>query len=259
MKKLNKIIEYAVHIEVLTGLHIGGSQEKVEIGGLDNPVIRAVMKDNTPYIPGSSLKGKIRSLLEQALGIDCLNSKSSKETDKGDNKNEEEENKEEKHNPKICPICKAFGSSQSDDNNYNHRSRLIFRDLYLTEESKKKLEELDTDYPYTEIKHETAIDRITGKAKRGSLRETERVPAGTHFEGTLVVQVFSDDDKTDSELSEGELLKMLKDGVELLNRDYLGGSGSRGYGHVKVELKKVKVLEVKVEDQRVKLEEVNSD
>ena len=237
MKKLHKIIEYAVHIEVLTGLHIGGSQEKVEIGGLDNPVIRAVMKDNTPYIPGSSLKGKIRSLLEQALGIDCLGARNGQ----GHSTN--------------CPICKAFGSSQSDDSNYNHRSRLIFRDLYLTEESKKKLEELDTDYPYTEIKQETAIDRITGKAKSGSFRETERVPAGTHFEGSLVVQVFSDDDKTDSELSEGELLKMLKDGVNLLNRDYLGGSGSRGYGHVNVELKKVKVLEVKVEDNLVKLVE----
>ena len=241
MKKLNKIIEYAVHIEVQTGLHIGGSQEKVEIGGLDNPVIRAVMKDNTPYIPGSSLKGKIRSLLEQALGIDCLGARNVK------------------GHSTTCPICKAFGSSQSDDNNYNHRSRLIFRDLYLTEESKKKLEELDTDYPYTEIKHETAIDRITGKAKKGALRETERVPAGTHFEGSLIVQVFSDGEKGDSELSEEELLKMLDDGVELLNRDYLGGSGSRGYGHVKVELTKAKVLEVKVEDQRVKLEEVNSD
>jgi len=241
MKKLNKIIEYAVHIEVLTGLHIGGNQEKIEIGGLDNPVIRAVLKDNTPYIPGSSLKGKIRCLLEQALGIDCLGSRNNK------------------GHSTHCPICKAFGSSQSDDNNYNHRSRLLFRDLYLTEESKKKLEELDTDYPYTEIKHETAIDRITGKAKGGSLRETERVPAGTHFEGSLVVQVFSDDKEADSELSEEELLKILDDGVELLNSDYLGGAGSRGYGHVKVKLKKAKVLEVKVEDQMVKLEEVNSD
>jgi CRISPR-associated protein Csm3 len=67
MNKLNKKIRVKTKMEIITGLHIGDSKDNVEIGGIDNPIVRRTI-DNVPYIPGSSLKGKIRSLLEQIAG-----------------------------------------------------------------------------------------------------------------------------------------------------------------------------------------------
>ena len=68
MKQLIKKIKIQTSITLVTGLHIGGSSENVEIGGIDSPVIKLGTRENQPYIPGSSLKGKMRCLLEQAAG-----------------------------------------------------------------------------------------------------------------------------------------------------------------------------------------------
>ena len=72
MEKLIKKIKITTTIEVKTGLHIGGSSESVEIGGIDNPVIKVATKDSQPYIPGSSIKGKMRCLLEQIRGASTV-------------------------------------------------------------------------------------------------------------------------------------------------------------------------------------------
>lgn len=199
-------------LELKSGLHIGAGRDAVKIGGLDNPVVRSVMRDNQPYVPGSSLKGKMRSLVELSEGVDCTSHQ-----DRNDH----------------CVVCKVFGGSVANDN--NHASRLIFRDAYLQEEDARKLQEADTDYPYTEVKAETAIDRLTGRAKGKTLRQTERIPAGVRFEVEVVVNVF----RGDNEPTEDEIRKLFTRGLKLLNSDYLGGSGSRGYGYVALHFNEV--------------------
>ncbi len=248
MKQLVKKVKLKVQIEVKTGLHIGAGNDKVQIGGLDNPVIRAVLHKNQPIIPGSSLKGKIRSLLEQARGENCWGH---------DNKKKEENEEKPNNRENYCPICQIFGSTQTGTN--SNASRVIFRDLYLTEKSKDDLENANLDYPYTEIKNETAIDRITGTAKGGSLRNIERVPAGACFEGEIIVNIFIDTEKaTDNtqekqkeiKAEEEKIKKYLEAGFFLLNNDYLGGSGSRGYGQVELTVKKEEVKEYEIKYEK---------
>ena len=212
MAQLVKKIKINTTIELLTGLHIGGSKESVEIGGIDLPVIKIATKDNQPYIPGSSLKGKMRCLLEQVNGISVIGEAGK---DKG-------------------KIKKLFGFALG--NNNTQPSRLIVRDAMLTAESKKELEECSNlDMPLTESKFENSIDRVKGAAK--DPRQIERVPAGAIFGAEFIINVFEDkEDKTvDSKtlLSEEELLDLFIEGLRLLEKDYLGGSGSRGYGQIK--------------------------
>lgn len=193
MKQLVKKIVIKSTLEVVTGLHIGGSKENVEIGGIDNPVIKVATRRNQPYIPGSSLKGKMRSLLEQINGATKVGG------------NEEVNN--------------LFGFA-----NDNKPSKLIVRDAYLTAESALKLEDAPLDMPYTENKFENTIDRVKGKAEHP--RQSERVPAGAAFDVEMIINVWDTDD-------EDALLKLLKQGISLIENDYLGGSGSRGYGQVR--------------------------
>jgi len=209
MAQLIKKIKINTTIELLTGLHIGGSKESVEIGGIDLPVIKIATKDNQPYIPGSSLKGKMRCLLEQVNGISVIGEAGK---DKG-------------------KIKKLFGFALG--NNNTQPSRLIVRDAMLTEKSKKELDDCSNlDMPFTESKFENSIDRVKGAAK--DPRQIERVPAGAIFDAEFIINVF--EDKTDENktlLSEEELLGLFIEGLRLLEKDYLGGSGSRGYGQIK--------------------------
>ena len=193
MSKLIKKIKINIELEVITGLHIGDSSDNVEIGGVDNPVVRRTV-DNVPYIPGSSIKGKIRSLLEQIAGS----------SDVGGNEE----------------INNFFGFAKD-----NKPSKLIVRDAYLSSDSKNALSESEfTDLPYTELKHENVIHRITGKADHP--RQSERVPAGAKFDVNFVINIWDTDNET-------ELISLLEKGIKALENDYLGGSGSRGYGQVK--------------------------
>jgi len=172
-------------IDVKTGLHIGGSKETLEIGGLDSPVIRT--KKDKIYIPGSSLKGKIRSLLER------------------------KDKKSEDGNPCSCgecEICKIFGPHKSE--NIKEPVRIIVRDSYAKDETEKK--------------YENIIDRVKGTANP---REIERVPEGTEFDFEIIFNVYKKEDI--------ELINKFVEGMELLEDDYLGGSGSRGYGKIKFE------------------------
>ena len=194
MEKLVKKIKINTTIELLSGLHIGGSKESVQIGGIDNPVIRTAVKDNQPYIPGSSLKGKMRCLLEQIEGAAKVGGNSA--------------------------INNLFGFSQT-----NQPSKLIVRDAMLTQESTNLLRDCDNlDMPYTEGKWENVIDRVKGTAEHP--RQTERIPAGVSFDVEFVINVWDDD-------NEEALLNLLKKGMNALENDYLGGSGSRGYGQIR--------------------------
>lgn len=200
MSQLVKKIKITTTIELLTGLHIGGSKENVEIGGIDLPVIKLATKENQPYIPGSSLKGKMRCLLEQANGI----------TKHGETGNDD------------GAIRKLFGFTEGNKN--AQPSRLIVRDAMLTPESKAILEKSENlDMPFTENKFENTIDRVKGTA--GSPRQIERVPAGAEFNAEFVINVWDDS-------KEETMLKTFKDGIAMITNDYIGGSGSRGYGQI---------------------------
>lgn len=199
-----------------TGLHIGGASTGLEIGGVDNVVVRDPVT-NLPYIPGSSLKGKMRSLLEKYLGK--VPNKSLGENVKIHECKTEEEYVE---NGKKCVVCRIFGIA--GEASYAEPTRLIVRDANISEKSKVKLEKASTDLPYTEVKWEAVIDRITSAAMP---RQTERVPAGSEFEFEMIYNIFDKQDKDN--------LKKVFEAMSLLEQDYLGGQGSRGYGKVKFE------------------------
>ncbi len=212
-------------IKLKTGLHIGAQTEAIEIGGIDNPVLK---DPNTgePYIPGSSLKGKLRSLFEKSLSAKQPEDKRGSGEDKWFNRRIGDawihvcENLEKAVN---CPVCRLFGISGKGSGNKNYPSRTIFRDAHLCND--KELEEV------IEIKYETAIDRITSAANP---RPMERVVPGAEFEFEIVYNVENEQEKREDIKNLISLMKMLED-------DYLGGSGSRGYG--KVELRITKVVE----------------
>ncbi len=213
--KLYKKIIISGELTLLSGMHIGDSKDNVEIGGVDSPVIRR--KDNNqPYIPGSSLKGKLRSLLELAMG-------------EGINEGGETTFDYDSYSEKGKIIAHLFGSS----GNNGTPARILVRDAPLTTESAKELYDSEfTDMPYTEAKWEVVIDRLTGTAKNGGLRQIERVPAGAVFAVEFVVNVM-EDAKEDA----ARFMALLNSGLALLQNDYLGGSGTRGYGQVKWEKK----------------------
>jgi CRISPR-associated protein Csm3 len=212
MEKLINKIKVKTTLTLMSGLHVGGSKDNVAIGGIDNPVIRTVIKENQPYIPGSSLKGKIRSLLEQVAGAAEVGGGSKKD------------GKDYKYADKpleIRKIIDIFGYA-----NDNQPSRIIFRDAYLTTESEQLLKGSENlDMPYTEGKWENVIHRIKGVAEHP--RQTERIPAGVSFDVEIIINVWDNDEDGQKSLA------MLKKGIHALENDYLGGSGSRGYGQVR--------------------------
>lgn len=274
--KLIKKIFINGKIELLSGLHIGGSSTALDIGGIDSNVIKNA--NGIPYIPGSSIKGKMRSLLEmkyseytQYTGL-VDNGKVDKngiykkltEYDKNQKKevfskkffvtqygelfkkegiNESEVDKlnkddlleklysilESKHKEVII---KLFGSVAKES---DFKTRLIVRDAFLNDNIFRQMkdktgnfEKLELDY--TEGKWENTIDRLTSAAMP---RQLERVPAGAYFDFSIVFTFYEE--------SDNELVKMLLEGMQLLEDDYLGGSGSRGYGQI--VFKDISILE----------------
>ena len=201
-----------------TGLHIGGSKETIEIGGIDNVVLRdSVTK--LPFIPGSSLKGKMRSLLE-------LN-------DPVASKNIVDGNKEDRGKPCDCGKClpcKIFGVSASNDTKKDEErqkgpTRLIVRDAYPTPETINfwdDLREMGDVVRGAELKYENTLNRITSMA---TPRPMERVPKDSEFKFEMVFGVYDDED---IENMEGVFHAM-----KLLEDSYIGGSGTRGYGQIK--------------------------
>jgi len=219
-KPLKGIIKLEYKIRVLTGLHIGGSKENVEIGGIDNIVIKVpvlkldeAIERDVPYIPGSSIKGKMRALLEWvekpegSMQVIAL-------TYKG----------EPCHCGK-CKVCKLFGAHKNAKT--EEPVRLRVEDFYPTRETIDMWKRfLDGDF--IEVKTENTINRITAKANP---RHQERVIPFSEFTGFIKIRVHKEDRK--------ELYDTIIRGIQLLEDDYLGGSGSRGYGKVKFIKEKI--------------------
>lgn len=198
------------NIKVLTGLRIGGSSGGLKIGGVDLNVITDPL--GIPYIPGSSLKGKTRSLMERFRKRPF--------NDKGIHLCQSVEEYIR------CPVCKIWGTlGDTRKMNVPTLTRLFISDVYLDSDSISDTMRDNMELQWTEVKFETAINRISGTALERSLRQVERVPAGAVFRDLhMVFNVFEEEDKN--------LLKDLFIALELLEHDYLGGMGSRGYGRI---------------------------
>lgn len=180
-------------IRLKTNLHIGGSKNALDIGGIDLNVIKS--GKGVPFIPGSSLKGKLRSLLAKTYGSYDI-----------------------KNDPPA--IARLFGSSAEN----GQASRILVRDAHLDEIEFEGMD-LDLELDWTSGKWENTIDRKTGTAQHP--RQLEYVPAEASFYFEMVYNDFEDDNSTD--------LENLKKALCMLQDDYLGGQGSRGYGKITFE------------------------
>lgn len=188
-------IEISGTIEIVTGLHIGGSSAFSAIGAVDSPVIMDT-RTNQPMIPGSSLKGKMRALLAKQY-----NTTIAKTAD----------------DDAEC-LTNLFGSAKS-----KKESRVLFTDMFLDNLDELKRAGLTGA---TEVKFENSISRMTAVANP---RQIERVVRGAQFPMQLIYEYT---DITDEETLLQDF-RILKEGFKLLEYDYLGGSGSRGYGRIK--------------------------
>ena len=207
-----------------TGLHIGGNSDDLEIGGIDKPIIRNAF-NRQPYIPGSSVRGKMRGLLDRHFNNPL-------EREIGRYVRVHQCETPSAYN--RCPVCQVFGVAPTDELREGIMpTRLIVRDTFLTEGSLKELDKADTDTDFTEIKTEVAIDRITSAA---TPRQQERVPAGATFGPFQIIHSFyttpDGGDPNNALESELRLFDTVLKGMELLEDDYLGGSGSRGSGQI---------------------------
>ncbi len=191
-------LEITGTLEVLTGMHIGGSSAFAAIGAVDSPVIRDTLSD-MPMIPGSSLKGKLRTLLAQQYNSRPVNT----------------------YDDDDPRILRLFGSARK---NAVKRSRLLFRDMLLSNMDELRDQGL---HSATEVKFENNINRLTAVANP---RQIERTIRGTKFELCIVYDVH--DAQRDEVLED---MALLAEGMKLLQYDYLGGHGSRGYGKIKFE------------------------
>ena len=226
--QLTKICLIKGCIELVTGLHIGAGNEEMHIGGTDNPVVRNPVNRH-PYIPGSSLKGKMRSLLEWQAGT--VGDTDGEPVGFGVASKIEDEEKRARSED----ILKLFGGApegQSDEAFVRSigPSRLAFWDCPLAEDWAKQMDARGLSL--TEVKTENTIDRIGGAARNP--RNNERVPAGARFDFKLTMRVHDGEDL---------FLDVLR-GLRLIELTGLGGSGSRGYG-------KVRFLDLERDDESI--------
>jgi CRISPR-associated protein Csm3 len=219
--KLISIKELKGKIILKSGLHIGSGNMEMQIGGTDSPVIKHPHTFE-PYIPGSSLKGKVRSLLEMASGLVPFAAGSGGLVTVKVWKSLEDENLKKK----AEAILKIFGSSgsESEEDTDFGPTRASFADCYLNGDWKKKAQ--SNRWQLTEVKSENVINRIKGTAEHP--RFIERVPEGTEFDFLITYKVLNETDEV-------FFNKYLLTGLKLLELDAIGGSGSRGYGRLKFE------------------------
>lgn len=213
--KLDKISKLSGTIELVSGLHIGSGSTEMHIGGTDNPVIRNPA-NNLPYIPGSSIKGKMRSLTEWHAGTVAASNGKPLGINHLDELNGSRE--------QGLDILRLFGyapTGTGDDEKLVREigpTRLAFWDCDLEQTWVDEMH--DNNLLLTEIKMENSINRIRGTAENP--RNTERVPAGARFSFNLTIKVI--DGKN--------LLEPVLRGLKLVELSGLGGSISRGYGKV---------------------------
>lgn len=203
-------------IETVTGMHIGGSTAFSPIGAVDSPIIRDI-RSNLPMIPGSSLKGKIRTLAAKAYNLEAGITA-------------------EKADEDCQRIFRVFGSAKK---NQVHKSRVQFTDAVLQNSDELRKQGVDS---MTEVKFENSINRLTAVANP---RQIERSIRGSQFPLEILYEV-----EKEAEIIED--IEVLTNGMKYLQYDYLGGHGSRGYGKVKFCDLKIEIVFGKVEDSVLK-------
>jgi CRISPR-associated protein Csm3 len=244
--KLSGKIIISGEIIVQTGLAIGGNKAGIEIGALDNPVIKT--HQGIPFIPGSSLKGKLRSLLARAAGSDSV------ERDIEISNSSNDKLEKEKIQPIYKHIAPLFGygageskrqggadqTKQTAENRNNRKGEALLkvRDAFLKkgEEENKK---------FTEEKMENSIHRVTGVANP---RPIERVLPGTVFSLDMYLDVYDKEEAL-------QQLQLLDLAFQLLTDDYLGGGGSRGNGKVKLKNFKITYKKLIPESETICIKE----
>lgn len=204
-----KLTGYKVITGILkceTGLHIGGSADQIEIGGVDLPIIKQPVTGE-PFIPGSSLKGKMRSQLEKKEG---------KVNDKGEPCGCGRED---------CKICKIFGAHKNTRHNLG-ATRILVRDAFFNNKTRDEYQTMlkEKGISYIEKKTENIVNRKTGTAEHP--RSQERVPSGAEFNIEIVLQLY------DTDGDGKDLIDFVKEGLKHVQSTYLGGYGSRGSGKV---------------------------
>jgi CRISPR-associated protein Csm3 len=195
-------IEITAVLNVLTGMHIGGTNEFAAIGAIDSPVVRDAIT-RLPMIPGSTLKGKMRTLLSRQYSDKYMPVKV-------------------ENDPEI--VKRLFGDSKTKE---YRNSRLQFSDSILSNIGEIKARGASRP---TEVKFENKIDRITAVANP---RQIERVIPGCKFEISIIYNINSDEQCDIEQIAED--FAAIGIGFKLLEYDYIGGSGTRGYGKVKFE------------------------
>lgn len=209
--KLDNIITISADLICETGLHIGASSGEMHIGGVDNTVIKDLVTGE-PYIPGSSLKGKMRSMLEWRSGLVRENPLSLSDY-------------KQSQSQEVLRILKLFGLGASDKPTQEEAAmvgptRASFWDARLDDDWAE--EQMMRHHSWTDVKSENTINRITGEAKNP--RQTERVPAGAKFRFRVTLKVID---------GEKDLCDLFFAGMKLLEIDGIGGSTSRGYGKIR--------------------------
>ena len=221
--KLLKIKSISGEITLRSGLHIGTGDTEMHIGGTDSPIVTHP-HTREPYIPGSSIKGKVRSLLEMRTGL--MAKTKGKPLSARDLEGLSDQEKKT-----ALSILQLFGTSSADGEAAKQvgQARASFSDCALNDACRKKA--YANSWAYTEVKSENSINRIMGVAD--SPRFIERVVAGLSFDFAISLKKMADDDD--------DLLGLLLEGLKMLELDALGGSGSRGYGRVKLEFSDTKI------------------
>src|SRR6202789_1332347 len=224
LKLIGKLIVEG-DIACQTGLHIGAGKGSLEIGGGDNPVVKDAF--GLPYIPGSSLRGKLRSLLEQSSGLAVPSELVYLSKRKGQ---EVRIHQSERPDDEVCLL---FGrnpgrmervAGDAVESSAATPARLSVFDAPLIAGSITPQMRENLDDELTEVKSENAIDRITSQANPRTL---ERVPAGARFRVRVVLDILCAEDAA--------LPALVVQGLRLLEDDALGGGGSRGSGSVRFD------------------------
>ncbi len=222
LKLIGKLILEG-ELQCETGLHIGAGKGSLEIGGADNPVVKDAF--GLPYVPGSSLRGKLRSLLEQASGVAVPNELVYLSKRKGQ---EVRIHQSDRPDDEICLLfgrnpgrMEKFGGDALDNANATPARLSVFDAPLIADSITAQMRE-NLDDELTEVKSENAIDRITSQANPRTL---ERVPAGARFRVRMVLDIMTPEDTV--------LAPRVLEAMRMLEDDSLGGGGSRGSGRVR--------------------------
>lgn len=205
-----------MEITLVTGMHIGASKEYSAIGSVDSPVVTDPLT-KLPMIPGSSLKGKLRSLLARTYN---------------DRTTDEMEKDHE-------GIARLFGSSHQK--NKISPARILISDAIMSKKEENRLREFGVE-DVTEVKFENTISRLTGIAKP---RQIERIIRGAQFTVEMIYEVYEKEEALKD-------IELLFEGCKLLENDYLGGHGTRGYGRVNITSMKISELTENIDPELIR-------